>query len=125
MITDSIQPRKQRKALFQSRISSLKKNVSVHYSKELRAKHKKRSAAVKKADKVRVIRGDHKKREGKVIDVDVKAGKIYVEGIINKKQGGKEIPAAIEPSNCILIEWAVPRKGKRMVRKAGGTKLGK
>jgi large subunit ribosomal protein L24 len=114
--TISRQPRKLRKAMYRSKIHELKRNISIHLSKELRKTMKKRSALAKKGDKVRVLTGEFRKREGKIIDVNVKTGKIYIEQLIIKKQGGKEKPVAIEPSNCILLEWAEPRKKERRAK---------
>lgn len=108
------QPRKQRGAFYKANIHTLKAILNVHLSKELAKKYKKRALIAKKGDKVKIVRGDFSKKEGKIIDVDVKKGKIFIEGVIKKKQGGKEVPAAIQPSNCIILEWVEPKmKEKR------------
>src|SRR5262245_15575542 len=75
---------------------------------------------VTKGDTVRVMRGDDKGKEGKVIRVFHKRGRITVEGInIVKKhrkarraeeQGGIiDMPAPIHASNVMLID---PKSGK-------------
>ncbi|MFH1257731.1 MAG: 50S ribosomal protein L24, partial [Candidatus Micrarchaeota archaeon] len=107
------QPRKKRKAMYNADIHTLKRDISIHLNKELRKTLKKRSRLGKKGDKVRILTGEFRKKEGKITDVNVKTGKIYVEGVIVKKQGGKEKPVAIEPSNCILLEWNVPKRKER------------
>ncbi|MFH1750421.1 MAG: 50S ribosomal protein L24 [Candidatus Micrarchaeota archaeon] len=115
---ESIQPRKKRRALIYSKIHSMKRLLRVHLSKALRQQFKKRSLLVKKGDKVRILTGNFRKREGKVIEVDVSKGRLYIEGIIQKKQGGKEVFAPVIPSNCILLEWAQPRKKEKVRRQA-------
>ncbi|MBI5225148.1 50S ribosomal protein L24 [Candidatus Micrarchaeota archaeon] len=112
----TIQPRKRRKAMYNAKIHEVRSMLSIHLSKELRKKYKKRALLAKKGDKVRILRGEFKKREGKIVEVDYKDAKIFVEGIIYKKQGGKEKQFPIQPSNCVLLEWAEPKlqaKGKK------------
>jgi large subunit ribosomal protein L24 len=118
------QPRKQRLAKYHARIHSMKASLNIHLSKDLKKNLKKNALMAKKGDKVKVVRGDFRKREGKIIDVDTKEGRIYVEGIIRKKQGGKEVPAAIQPSNCILTVWNSPKmKIKRTKKRAVPTQM--
>ena len=63
----------------------------------------------KKGDKVRILRGFFSKKEGKITESDLKTGKLYIEGVLRKKQGGKEVLVPIEPSNCMLLEYAEPK----------------
>ena len=87
-------------------------------SKELRAKLKKRSLPVRKGDKVKVLRGKFKKKEGKIVSVDLKKTRVFVEGCVLKKQGGKEVLAPIHPSNLLLVELVkrTPRQKKPAVQ---------
>ncbi len=78
--------------------------VRAHLSKELRKKLGCRSARLRKGDKVRVMRGSFKKKEGKVVEVDLKKAKVFIEGIVSKKQGGKEKLIPLQPSNLMIIE---------------------
>ena len=74
---------------------------------------------VAKGDTVRVIRGDHKGREGKVMRVYPKRFRVEVEGINVKKHrrattpqgesGIIEIPAPIAASNVMLLD---PKSGE-------------
>ena len=112
------QPRKKRLALYEAGLNEKRKALRMHLSRELRKKMKKRSALPKKGDKVKVLRGEFRKREAKIVEVDVGAGKVYLEGVVAKRQGGKEMPAAIEPSNCMLVEWQEPRLKPRKAKPA-------
>ena len=98
------QPRKKRLSLYNAPLHLRQKLVSAHLSKDLRAKEKKRSLPVRKGDKARVMRGRFKKREGKIVRVDLGRLCVFIEGVFQKKQGGKEILAPIQPSNVMIIE---------------------
>jgi large subunit ribosomal protein L24 len=95
-------PRKQRKYRYNAPLHVKRKFLSVHLSKELRKKYGKRAIPVRKGDEVVVMRGKYKKMNGKVSKVDIKEGKVYIEGITRKKVAGTEIPVKFEPSNLMI-----------------------
>jgi large subunit ribosomal protein L24 len=89
---------------------------------------------VAKGDTVRVVRGDDKGKEGKILRVLTKTGRVVVEGVnIVKKhrkarseqeQGGIiELPAPIHASNVMLLDakTGTPTRTKRRTD-ADGTK---
>ncbi|MGB9577511.1 MAG: 50S ribosomal protein L24 [Candidatus Micrarchaeia archaeon] len=100
----SKQPRKARKRFYSMPLHKKASLVRAHLSKELRKKLGCRSARLRKGDKVRVMRGSFKKKEGKVVEVDLKKAKVFIEGIVSKKQGGKEKLIPLQPSNLMIIE---------------------
>jgi ribosomal protein uL24 len=62
------------------------------------------------------MRGSFKKKEGKVIEVDLKTSSALVEGVVRKKQSGKEVNAPVHASKLLIIELAArtpKRKEKR------------
>ena len=78
--------------------------MAAHLSKELRQKYKRRSIGLRKGDKVKVMRGQFKKKIGKVDQIDLKRTVVYVEGIdIIKKEGSKAL-FPIDPSNLMITE---------------------
>jgi large subunit ribosomal protein L24 len=95
-------PRKQRKYRYNAPLHVKRKFLSVHLSKELRKKYGKRAIPVRRGDEVVVLRGKYKKMNGKVSKVDIKEGKVYIEGITRKKVAGTEIPVKFEPSNLMI-----------------------
>jgi large subunit ribosomal protein L24 len=103
---ESIQPRKQRKFRYNAPMHARRKMVSVHLSKELRAKlgTGKRNIAVRKGDRVKVMCGERKSHAGKVMEVDLSTLKIYVEGASERNAKGVEKLVPIDPSNLMLIE---------------------
>lgn len=75
---------------------------------------------VNKGDTVRVVRGDDKGKEGKVLRIFPKTGRVTVEGInivkkhrrarsAEEQSGIIEMPAPIHASNVMLID---PSKGE-------------
>ena len=100
----SIQPRKQRKALYTAPLHIRRKIMSANLSKDLRADIGKRSLPIKVGDKVQVVRGDFKGHEGKVESVDAKRYKVTVEGVTLSKPDGNAVLLPIHPSNLMIIE---------------------
>lgn len=78
--------------------------VHAHLSKELRKKIGKRAVRIKKGDKIKILRGSFKGKEGKVVAVNLKSAKIYIEGITHRKARGQEVLRPIDPSNVLIIE---------------------
>ncbi|HEX5169557.1 MAG TPA: 50S ribosomal protein L24 [Cyclobacteriaceae bacterium] len=83
---------------------------------------------IKKGDTVKVIAGDDKGKEGKVLEMDLIKGRAFVEGVniitrhekpsAGKPEGGiKKTEASIHISNLMLVD---PASGKptRVGRKA-------
>ncbi len=95
-----------RKKLYEAKNHEKKALLHVHLSKELklRMKAKKRSLLVMKGDKVRVMRGGMKGKEGKIANVDYNRVIVFVEGLNMKNARGKESPLPLQPSNLMLLE---------------------
>ena len=89
-----------------------------------RRRHDQNAARVKvhvtKGDTVRVMRGDDKGKEGKVLRVYLKTGRITVEGVNivkkhrkarreNEQSGIIDFPAPVHASNVMLID---PKSGE-------------
>jgi large subunit ribosomal protein L24 len=104
--SNSKQPRKQRKARYEADLHTRQKWLGVHLNKEMREKlkTKRRSVPVREGDRVKIMRGEHKGKSGKVIRVDLRYSKVYVEGIVRKKGKGGEVPVPIDPSKLLMVE---------------------
>ena len=100
----SIQPRKQRKALYTAPLHIRRKLMSANLSKDLRADIGKRSLPIRVGDKVQVVRGEFKGHEGKVESIDAKRYKVTVEGVTLSKPDGNAVLLPIHPSNLMIIE---------------------
>ncbi len=97
-------PRKQRKYIANAPLHIRKKFLSVNISKELRERYNTRNVVVRKGDVVRVMRGSFKGVEGKVVRVNFKKIKVYVDAVKRKKTDGSEVLVPIHPSNLQIID---------------------
>lgn len=100
----SAQPRKQRKYRYNAPLNVRRKFLSVHLSKELRERFKRRAFPVRKGDEVIVLRGKFKGIKGKVERVDLRELKVYVDNVKIKKVDGSEIPKPLEASNLMITD---------------------
>ena len=106
-----------------------KKNVTRHQRNAERVR-----TAITKGDTVRVMRGDDAGKEGTVIRVHLKTGRVTIEGInivkkhrrartAEEQSGIIEMPAPVALSNVMLLD---PKSGEptrlRARRDADGTK---
>ena len=113
------QPRKQRKIRFLLPLHKLRNLVNVHLSKETKEKlkTKRRCIVVKKGDKVKVMVGEHKGKMGKVVKVDLKSIKVFVEGIARKKGKGGEAMVPLDPSKLLIIEAVLDDYRREMLER--------
>ncbi len=100
----SSQPRKQHLYRYGAPLHVAQKFLHVHLSKDLRQKYGMRAVRLRKGDKVKVVRGQFKKREAKVEKVVVKGTKVFLEGIQLLKKDGSKVSYPVDPSNLILVE---------------------
>ena len=92
--------------------------------KRLHARHalnsKRMHLNVSKGDTVRVMRGEDKGREGKVLRVYLKTGRVLIEGVnlvkmhrkartAEEQSGIREAPAPVHSSNVMLLD---PKSGE-------------
>ena len=85
------------------------------YQLNLRAKQGTRNVEVIKGDKVKILRGKFKNKEGKVTSVNTKLLKIYIEGIQTTKQDGSKVDVPLRPSNLQIVEL---KDNKKRFKKA-------
>jgi large subunit ribosomal protein L24 len=112
----SKKPRKQRKYRYNAPLNLRGRFLTAHLSKELAQKQGIRRVRVITGDKVKVMRGKFKAKEGKVEMVDSKKSRVMITGIeISKKDGSKSRPF-IHASNLLIIELNLDDK-KRLGNK--------
>jgi large subunit ribosomal protein L24 len=100
----SVQPRRQRKYIKNAPLHVKGTFLHAHLAKELRIKYKRRTLRVHTGDKIRILRGQFKKLEGKVDKVDVKRTRIYVSKVEITKKDGSKARIPIHPSNVLILE---------------------
>ena len=109
----SKQPRKQRKYVFNAPLHILKKLMSARLTKELKTKYGKKNVGVRKDDKVKIMSGQFKGKSGKVIEVDLKHRKVYVDGINMIKKDGNKVRVALYPSKLMIMELNMEDKMRK------------
>lgn len=109
----SKQPRKQRKFRANAPLSIKRNFLSVNLSKDLRKKHGRRNAVVRKGDMVRIMVGKFKGQKGKITIVRTKQARVAIENIQVKKLDGSKANVFLQPSNLQIIELNLDDK-KRM-----------
>ncbi len=111
----SKKPRKQRKYTYNAPLHLKRKLVKAKVSKEIEEKYNVKTLIVRKNDKVKILRGEYKGKEGKVIGFSKKDyRKVLIEGIELTKKAGEKKHIPIHHSNLIIISAEEdPKRFKR------------
>lgn len=100
----SVKPSKQRKYVRNAPVHVRSTLLGSNLSKTLRQKLKTRSLRVRKGDKVKVMRGQHKGKMGTVDRVDTKRMKVFITGIEFTKKDGSKSLYPVHPSKIMIQE---------------------
>ena len=100
----SIQPRKQRKYLANAPLHIKRKMLSANLSKEERKKYGIRSIELRKGDEVKVVRGEHTKKQGKVASINKRKMKVSIEGVQKAKKDGTKVNLWFHASKLQIIK---------------------
>ncbi|KAJ3118524.1 60S ribosomal protein L26B [Phlyctochytrium bullatum] len=90
--------RKSRKAHLAAPSNIRRKIMSASLSKELKDKYHVRSVPIRKDDEVTIVRGSHKGRTGKVVEVYRRKWVIHIDKVVREKVNGASVPLGIDPS---------------------------
>ena len=118
----SKQPRKQRKYRANAPLHIRRKFMSANLSKTLKQRHEKKNFPLRKGDKVKIMRGEFKKKTGKIESIDLKRLRTTIEGFNRTKKDGTKVKVYFSPSNLQIQELNLEDK-ERMI--AIGRKTGK
>ncbi len=108
-------PGKQRKRLFNAPAHIRHKLMSAPLSHELTASKGAKTLPVRKGDTVLIKRGDNKGFEGKVSRVDLKAFRIYIEGLTREKVDGTNIFLPVHPSKVEIRNLNLDDKWRKNI----------
>merc|ERR1712046_128216 len=114
--------RKSRKAHFTAPSSVRRKIMGAHLNKELSNKHHVKSMPIRKDDEVIVVRGSHRGREGKVIQVDRKKYVIHIERVTREKSNGSTVNVGIHPSNVMITKLKLDKDRRAILDRKDTTK---
>ena len=111
----SKKPNKQRKYRINAPLHIKQKFASSHLSKELKEKYNKRNISLRKGDKVKVMRGNFKKHEGKVERIELGKTRVYVSGVEYTKKDGTKKMLHLTPSNLMITELNMDDKLRQKI----------
>ena len=100
----SSKPSKQRKFFHNMPTHKRQKSLAANVSKPLRKNIGKRSLALRKGDRVKVMRGSHKGFEGKVSRTNYEKQQVFLEKLARKKNDGTEQPIPMQASNLMIVD---------------------
>lgn len=97
-------PKKQRKYTYQAPLHIRGRFLNAHLSEELAKKHNTRSLRVRKGDKVKIMRGQHKGKTGSIERVDTHNIRVYISTATFPKKDGTKTYTPIHPSKILITE---------------------
>jgi len=107
--------RTNRRNHFQAHSEARRKILSAPLSEELQKKYNVRSVAIRKDDEVVVVRGTHKNRDGKVVQVYRKKYVIHVEKISREKNNGATVMVGLHPSKVVITKLHLDQDRKDLL----------
>merc|ERR1712080_507815 len=114
--------RKSRKAHFTAPSSVRRKIMSAHLNKDLSSKYHVKSMPIRKDDEVIVVRGSHRGRDGKVIQVYRKKYVIHIERVTREKSNGSTVNVGIHPSNVSITKLKLDKDRRAILDRKDTTK---
>ncbi|RLG74630.1 MAG: 50S ribosomal protein L24 [Thermoprotei archaeon] len=125
-LTKSKQPRKQRKNFYNASLHLRHKFFNVPLAEGLQAKHGIKRLPVRKGDTVKIVRGDWRGHEGKVVKVDYEKVRLHIEGVTVKKADGTLRFHPIHPSKVVITKLGPSDKYRTKIieRRKGGEEAG-
>ncbi|MEM0004514.1 MAG: 50S ribosomal protein L24 [Desulfurococcaceae archaeon] len=111
----SAKPSIQRKRLYNMPLHLRHKLLNARLSKELIEKYGVKRLPVRVGDVVRIMRGDFAGHEGKVVNVDLKRARIFIEGVQVKKADGTPVYYPIHPSKVMIVKLDLSDKYRTKV----------
>lgn len=110
----SKQPRKQRKYLHNAPLHIRHKIFSVRLSKHLQKKYGRRNIPLRRGDRVKILKGQFKNKEGNVEKLLLKKYKVNLENIQVTKKDGTKSYYPIHPSNLLLTELNLTDRKRKL-----------
>ena len=95
-------PGKSRKMRFNAPHHIKRKYFSAPLSPSLKTQYGTRSMPIIRDDTVQITKGDRRLSEGKVLRVDSKRQKIYIEGVTRTRMDGSTVQLPIRPENVMI-----------------------
>ncbi|MEM3786406.1 MAG: 50S ribosomal protein L24 [Nitrososphaeria archaeon] len=119
----STKPSKVRKRVLNAPWHIKNKMLNARLSDELRLKYGVKTVRVRKGDSVKIVRGEFAGVEGKVTSVDLKTGRITVEGVFRENIRGEQVPVKIHASKIIITSLNLEDKLRKEKLEAKARKV--
>jgi large subunit ribosomal protein L24 len=108
-------PNRQRKMLHADPLHTNKKRLKCRLDEFLQEQYGLRSLVVKTGDLVKIMRGQFRDTEGKVIRVDYRDVQVFLDSATVTKADGKEVNIPIHPSNLMLVKLELDDERKQLI----------
>jgi large subunit ribosomal protein L24 len=108
-------PSKNRKRRYTAPNHIKRKYLSAPLSTSLRAEHGTRAIPVVEGDTVTILKGDRKFSEGKVLKVDTKNSRIYLEGITRTRMDGSTVQIPLSVNNVVITRLNIDDDWRRRI----------
>jgi large subunit ribosomal protein L24 len=113
-------PGKSRKRRFNAPNHVRRKFLSAPLAPELKARYGARSMPVRRDDTVQITKGDRRLTEGKVLRVDSKRVRLYIEGVTRNRMDGSSVQIPIRPENVMITRLALDDEKRREILERRG-----
>ncbi len=113
-------PKKQRRRIYKSPLHSRRNMLKCRLDEFLQEEYGIRSMRIKKGDLVRIMRGQFRDTEGKVIAVDYRNIRVHLENATVTRADGKEAQIPMHPSNLMLVKLELDDDRKRIIEEKVG-----
>ncbi len=112
-------PGKSRKKRFNAPSHIRRKFMSAPLSPALKSQYGTRSMPVRRDDTVTITKGDRRLTEGRILRVDMKRNRLYVEGVTRNRMDGSTMQIPIRPENVMITRLALddPRRREILERR--------
>jgi len=101
--------------VYQAALHVKAKQLTAPLSEELQKELGIKRLRVRKNDTVLIVRGSFKGHEGRVVKVDVKKVRVYVEGVTRVRSDGREVHIPIHPSKVVITKLDMSDEWRRKV----------
>jgi large subunit ribosomal protein L24 len=91
--------------------------LNAHLSKDLRKKYGKRSLPLRKGDEVLVMQGSFAKKKAKITSVDLKKGRVALEGIQHSKKDGSKVHVFFSAHKLMIQSLTLDDKERAKILK--------
>ncbi len=108
-------PGKQRKKMYSAPVHANKNRLKCRLDEFLQEEYGLRSLVVKTGDLVKIMRGQFRDTEGKVIRVDHKDVEVFLDNATVTKADGKEVNIPVHPSNIMLVKLELDDERKQLI----------